>query len=385
MTHLEESMSGPRLGASLFLSEPAEDNLARLAAFPERGLTQAFTSLHIPEDTNVAAQPRLLRELGEAARAAGVTLYADVSPLTLRRLALPGASDVEQLVALGEWGVGGVRFDFGFPIATAAGVSRAMPVQLNASTVTEAETAAFLLAGGVADNVEVLHNYYPREDTGLARPAFQSANRRFRAAGFRAGAFVPGDAALRGPLHAGLPTLEEHRGADPVLAAVDLWRGDPSGEGVDTIYVGDVDLRAETWARWAHLRDGVVPIRWECTVPEGSAEAGFADLLSGGRLSNRIDEAALVIRVHETRALTADPHAHRIDIDADGPGSGAQRPRGSVTVDNRGYGRYHGEAQITRADRPADPRVTVLGAVVAADLALLDLLPGGAAFVLVSP
>lgn len=377
---------GLRLGMSLYLSEPAEQNLARVARCPERGITQAFTSLHIPEDDNVDRQPALLRELGAAATAAGVRLYADVSPLTLRRLALAGSDDAEQLAELADWGVAGVRFDDGFPMATIAHVSRRMPVQLNASTVTADDTDLLLDEGAQPANVEVLHNYYPRVDTGLSRRAYGQANLRFRCAGFRVGAFVAGDGILRGPLHVGLPTLEEHRGVDPVLAAVDLWRGPEADAGADTIYVGDIDLDPQTWQRWAHLAQGAVPLRWTCAAGEGSPERAVAELFSGRVLSNRADETDLVVRVREARPMIGEPGAIDPAVLArltDAPGAGRPRPRGSVAIDNAGYGRYAGETQLVRVDRPGDPRVTVVGQIVPADLPLLDLLPGGARFVLI--
>jgi hypothetical protein len=371
----------PRLGISLYLSQPEAANLERLAQCPSRGVTQAFTSLQIPEDTNADQQPVLVRRLAEAATAAGVTLYADISPATLDRL-VPGRTVVQQVAALSEWGIG-VRFDDGFDMATAAAASHVIAVQLNASTVTPVETALLLDAGVVAERVEVLHNYYPRVDTGLTARAYAAANQRFHQHGFAVGAFVPGDGTRRGPLFEGLPTLEDHRDADPLVAAVDLWRGRGLAAGADTVYVGDIDLADDTWRRWRHLAEGVVPLRWRVTASEpGSLRV--ADLLSGRRLTNRPDETDRVVRAREARPLVAEAFGG-VDLQlAQAAGAGAPRPRGSVTVDNEQYGRYLGEVQLVRQDRPADPRVTVLGHVVDVDVPALDLLAGGAAFTLLA-
>lgn len=377
---------GPGLGVSLYLSEPAAENLQLLRSCPERGVGAAFTSLHIPEDGNVGEQPRLLAELAATAVAFGLDLYADISPLTLRRLDLPGADDVTRICALADWGLSGVRFDDGFPIEVAAAVSRSMAVQLNASTLTGPEIARLHAAGANLGAIEALHNYYPRQDTGLGRTGYGRANERIRAAGLHVGAFVPGDGALRGPLHAGLPTCEDHRGADPVHAALDLWRGPWPGAGADTIYVGDVDLAAATWERWPWLAQGVAPMRWIPTTAEPAAQA-VAATLTGMALSNRVDASDRVIRVRETRPMIGEPStmaAAGLLLGPESASAGVPRPRGSVTVDNTSYGRYAGEVQITKVDLPADPRVCVLGTVCDLDLALLPLVGPGARLVLLA-
>lgn len=377
--------NGPVLGISLYLSEAEDDNLARLAQCPARGITQAFTSLHIPEDTNVSEQPTLLRRLGVAADQVGVRIYADLSPLTLARWDLPGRNAIDQVAALTEWGVGGVRFDDGFSMQSVAAVSRRMPIQLNASTATAADTSALLAGGAVADNIEVLHNFYPRVDTGLPRVAFGTANARFRSLGFRVGAFVAGDGIARGPLRVGLPTLEEHRDIDPIIAAVDLWQGLAPGYGVDTIYVGDIDLSDQTWTRWPFLAQGTTPIRW--TVSATDAEESLAARqLTDRVLSNRVDASDRVIRIREARPLIGQPADAAMGpiLTGNSGSAGLARPRGSVTVDNDRYGRYAGESQLTRIDLPADPRVTVLGQVLPLDLPLIDLLPGGAHLILLA-
>lgn len=366
--------SAPGLGISIYLSEPEQDNLARLAACPRRGVTRAFTSLQIPEDPNVESHPQLLRRAAEAAVAAGVTLFADISPATLRRF---GLTDVLELQS---WGLPGVRFDDGFGMATVAEVSRHMAVQLNASTITPEEADLLVSSGADMERIEVLHNYYPRVDTGLSLQELGRRNARLRALGLHIGAFAPGNGTLRGPLFDGLPTCEEHRHIDPLLAAVQLWRGPEEGQGTDTVYVGDIDLADETWDRWSWLAKGVVPLRWHPAESLGRGEQAVVDLLRGRVVNNRPDPCERVVRVQQGRFLMAE----RPEISLPEQPVPQPRPRGSVTVDNEGYGRYRGEVQLVRRDRPADPRVTVLGHIAGEDLDLLDLLPGGAELVLLA-
>ncbi len=367
------------LGISLYLSEPEADSFARLGRSRDRGVTAAFTSLHIPEEEGLERQPRRLRRMAEEARDTGISLVADISPVTLRRLGLPGDDDAKRVIALSAWGLGGVRFDDGFTMETVAAVSHEMRVQLNASTITQADLEDLHRNGADFSRVEALHNFYPRRDTGLSLATFGWMNARLRGEGLRIGAFAPGDGALRGPLFEGLPTCEDHRGADPVASAVALWRGPAPSQGADAVYVGDIDLAAGTWDRWQILAQGSVPVRWEVQARD-PLEREVADLLSSQSATNRPDAAERVIRLRDFRPAIGQPSPlspSGRSMRKDTPGAGQARPRGAVTVDNAGYGRYAGEVQIALVDLPADPRVTVIGQVLETDKALLGHIPGG--------
>ena len=56
--------------------------------------------------------------------------------------------------------------------------------------------------------------------------------------------------------------------------------------------------------------------------------------------------------------------------------------RGSITLDNDGYGRYSGEVQLVRSDLPADSRVNVVGQVEMPWILLADCVRNGGKFVL---
>ena len=65
------------------------------------------------------------------------------------------------------------------------------------------------------------------------------------------------------------------------------------------------------------------------------------------------------------------------------PKNCAMRRRGTITVDNRLYGRYSGELMLLREDLPADDRVNVIGSVPENALLLIDRIERGAKFMLV--
>ena len=65
------------------------------------------------------------------------------------------------------------------------------------------------------------------------------------------------------------------------------------------------------------------------------------------------------------------------------PQNCAARRRGTITVDNRLYGRYSGELMLLREELPADERVNVIGTVPENAHLLIDRIARGAQFMLV--
>ncbi|WFR65846.1 MupG family TIM beta-alpha barrel fold protein [Curtobacterium flaccumfaciens] len=135
-------------------------------------------------------------------------------------------------------GVARVRIDFGFSEPEISSIASVLPIALNASTLRAADLAPF------ADlDVELIHNFYPREWTGLALASVASSVEVARSFGWRVGAFIAGDNVLRGPLGEGLPTVEEHRTMPPLFQALALVDA-----GVDDVYAGDPALTDHSWA-----------------------------------------------------------------------------------------------------------------------------------------
>ena len=90
----------------------------------------------------------------------------------------------------------------------------------------------------------------------------------------------------------------------------------------------------------------------------------------------RIDEARDAIRAQESRRLIGG---------AIPPENTAARPRGAVTIDNEGYGRYMGELEILKTDLPADPRINVAARIRESDLFLVDYISPGRRFSFLFP
>lgn len=340
-------------GLAVYLSEPltdeTKDNIRQMRTI---GFTSIFTSLHIPEDDSTLYTERL-RDLGALARELKMELVADIAPSSLAAL----GKTWDDAGSLTEWGVTGLRVDYGVTPKQIADLSKQLMIALNASTVTAEELDLMKAEGLVLEQVEAWHNFYPRPETGLDRDWFNAKNRWLREQGIRVQAFIPGDGQLRGPLHETLPTLEDHRGQSPFACYLELEAS------VDRILIGDPGLSGSTMRQFAAYQEGIIVLR---------ATGQSDDPLLTHVQTNRLDPARDVIRSVESRS-SVRPGSGLLE-----PAALSDRPVGSITIDNLRYGRYAGELQLTKRDLAADERVNVIGRVIEADRALLQQIgPGG--------
>jgi len=348
------------LGISVYLNkERMQQNAAWIEKAAGYGLKSIFTSLHIPED-NPADYKKLLQELGAMAKQHQMELMADVSPRSLSFLGL----DWDSYEKLLEWGLAGIRADYGFTTKQIVELSQKMKIGINASTVTKEELLSWIEAGLKTENVEAWHNFYPRPETGLDKTFLIERNIMFRSMGITTMAFVPGDKDLRGPIFAGLPTLEEHRGQLPHVAAAEL----KYSCFTDKILIGDHSASDEQLELLTFLSEEVIPLR---------VEAGSLPQLKeylGKPLTNRMDPARDVVRAVESRS-----YALKGDKQLD-PEHQQERTRGTVTIDNHIYGRYAGELQIAVNNLPRDEKINCIGKVIQSDLPLLTNIKAGQKF-----
>lgn len=167
-------------------------------------------------------------------------------------------------------------------------------------------------------------------------------------------AFVAGDDILREYIHAGLPTLEKHRGENPLAATLELKQ-----LGCDHVFIGDGSLTTNMIDCFKnYIKQRTITLHVDENLPE----------LFNYEWSNRPDVARDVIRLTEGVAANFNTEPET---------KVSSRPKGTITCDNKLYLRYQGELQITKRDLPADKKVNVLGRVVPQDLPLLNQLGAG--------
>ncbi|KMO45658.1 DUF871 domain-containing protein [Lacticaseibacillus rhamnosus] len=334
------------IGFSCYLNDSAtEQQAAYLKQMQQAGFTGVFTSLQLSE-----AKPEIIRQrldqLVANCHQLGLTIMADVSAASLQRLGI-ALHDGKAIQALG---LDGLRIDDGIDMTTVAALSHTMAIALNASTLSACMIDQLANAKANLRHIEAWHNFYPRPETGLDPAWFAQKNKWLHALGFKTMAFISGDAQQRGPLFAGLPTLEAHRGLLPLAAYLELRQ-----LAIDHVYVGDPQLSPRSIAAFqSYVHDQVLLIQVQ-TEDERLLHLTW---------HSRPDIAQKVVRLAEARLehIFATPQPAQTD----------PRPRGSITLDNSAYGRYAGELQLTRCDLPADPRVNVIGKIEPSNLPLLD-------------
>jgi hypothetical protein len=339
------------------LGQTEVQNRRYLRSAWEKGYTQLFTSLHVPE-TDRQVFRREMPKLLAFARELGYRVTADVSPATGNIFGL-------KLETLGDLGVTAIRFDWGYDVKPMIAFLQesALDVELNASTVSP-ETLDELLSAGIdPGRLRGGHNFYPRPETGLSEEFLVKRSLPFLQRGMSVSAFIPGRSCRRGPIGAGLPTLEEHRAWKARAAAKHLRAlgvvsnilfGDPLASEMELAEVAALPVDAVT-----------LDVMFSGAMTE-QEKSLFVDIPH----TNRLDTAALCIRSTFGRKPGTDAW----------PGRPAPRPRGTLTVDNEKYGRYAGEIQISLQDLPADERVNVVGSVAEADLRFLEHIGPGRLF-----
>ncbi|MGP3607687.1 DUF871 domain-containing protein [Anoxybacteroides rupiense] len=347
------------LGISVYLGNDPRHMEPLVAKAQSYQFQSIFTSLHIPEDDPAVYRERLKR-LGMLAKQYNMLLFADVSSQSLAYL------NMDQPTELVAWGVTGLRLDDGYNDQEIVEWSKQMKIGLNASTVNEDMLKRWICLGLNIQNVEAWHNFYPRPETGLDVRFFVARNQMFQQYGIATTAFIPGDHKLRGPLYAGLPTLEKHRKQAPHLACAELL----FQYHVDHVLIGDISAKDCTLSLLASLAEKIVPLR--CVMKNQDDEN--LRLLVEGTHTNRLDLARDVIRSQESR-LYAQKNGMKIM-----PSSVISRTKGSVTIDNDLYNRYAGELQITKRSLPKDARVNVVAKVVDEDIPLLECIGPGQKF-----
>ncbi|WP_280947868.1 MupG family TIM beta-alpha barrel fold protein, partial [Enterococcus faecalis] len=224
-------------------------------------------------------------------------------------------------------------------------------IGLNASTITLEEVAELKAHQADFSRLEAWHNYYPRPETGIGTTFFNEKNRWLKELGLQVFTFVPGDGQTRGPIFAGLPTLEKHRGQNPFAAAVGLM-ADPY---VDAVYIGDPTISERTMAQFGYYHQTN-----QFLLEVAPSKSRYLKRILGTH-TNRLDAARDVLRSELSRTSEMFRKDEIATIESE---QTEARPVGTVTIDNEKYGRYMGEIQVTLVDLPKDEKVNTITRII---------------------
>ena len=333
------------------LDNTKEENINLLKDAHRIGFKRVFTSLHIPE-ANYEVLKSEIHEFLQVARQYDMDIISDISPNTFKFLDL---EDMD-LKGLKNRGIKTIRIDFGYDeesIAKMANNDYGIKIQLNASTVTIDILEKLDKYNTNYNNIDALHNFYPRIGTGISEECMIEKNNLLKARNIKIGAFVQSNHKKRSPLKDGLPTLEDHRNMNVREASNHLF-----AIGNDDVFIGDSLPSKKELEDLASLKSDVVELRINLHVRDNVCERLLKETYT-----SRSDEARDAIRASESRLI--------LNKDIIKPINTVDKAYGDITIDNVDYGRYMGELQILKNNQASDTRVNKVASVIKEDIYLL--------------
>ena len=342
------------------LDNTKEENVKILKEAHELGFTRIFTSLHVPE-ANYEVLKKEVKEFFKMAKDYNMDIISDISPNTFKFLEV----DNMDLEALNNLGVKTIRIDFGYSEKEIAKMTKnpyGIKIQLNASTVTKEFFEALDRHSPIYNQIDALHNFYPRVGTGISEECMIEKNKLLEDRGIKVCAFVQSNNRRRSPLKDGLPTLEDHRGWQVEEAANHLIALNNK-----SIFIGDSLPSYEEMKSLASL--DINSIKLDIKV---NTEDEVVLSLLKEKYTSRIDEARDAIRASESRIILKNRIIEPFNI--------MEKCYGDITIDNKFYGRYMGELQIIKNGQKCDKRTNVVGRVLYKDLYLLKYIKPGSSY-----
>lgn len=309
-----------------------------------------FTSLHIAEEFNAHYKVQA-EEMLSWLHARGFKVIGDVSKMTLTLF------DEKDLVSLAKrLGLAMIRIDYGFLNEEILKMAKAFPVVFNASTVDLSLVRQLKV---VSKDVFAIHNYYPREYTGLSKKQFNAINTKLIEAGIEVLGFIPNYKQSRGPIYEGLPTVEHERYYSPVISYFEML----NEFGMRYVLLSDLGLEvADRKIIEDYEETGIINL--PCQL-EGAFEYLYNQVFT-----IRIDSPECAYRLQESREFSTPG----IEIEAF---NCIERIIGSITCDNKYYSRYSGEIQVIRESLPKDHRVNVIGCIEPCYVGLTKIIRNG--------
>lgn len=350
------------LGFSVYfgLDNTMEENIKLLNDAKNLGFSRIFTSLHIPE-ANYEVLKVEVREFFKMAKEYNMDIISDISPNTFRFLDL---EDMD-LKGLRDMGVKTIRIDFGYTEEEISKMSKndyGIKIQLNASTITREFFDKLDKYNPYYNNIDALHNFYPRIGTGISEECMIEKNSILEKRGIKTCAFVQSDNRKRSPLKDGLPTLEDHRGVRVREAANHLF-----ALGNTSVFIGDSLPSYDELKDLSQLKQDAIELDINIKVEDNVIKRLLKEVYT-----SRTDEARDAIRASESRLI--------LNRDSIRPLNTVDKTIGDITIDNIEYKRYMGELQILKVNQNADNRTNVVASILQERIYLLKYIKGGKKF-----
>lgn len=338
-------------GFSVYLGQDKNENY--IQTMIDLNYDTIFTSMQIPEE-NDTTKIQYLTSLLTFLQHTNVTYIIDINPKLLTEslynsLSFPKADIVIRIDAETSKAVVNDIIKHGFKCC------------LNASTVTYDLLNDLYQSVSNFEQILFCHNYYPRPDTGLDSNSVTHQNKLILSFNKHAiiYGFIPGTT-TRGPLHKGLPTLEEARYGNPIVNAHNLL-----ATGINNVIIGDSalnDREASLLSDYLHKQH----LTFNVTLFDEQYKQIFQH-----QHTSRPDNPATSIRSQEARSYC---NTSIVPLNA------IERNIGDITIDNHLNGRYEGELQMMKSNLPSHEHVNVAGHIDKDEIALLHCIKGNYTF-----
>lgn len=320
------------------------DTIEYIKKAKEYGMDFAFTSMHMPEQSNT--NDDFLKIL-DASVEYDLPLVIDVSKPMMEHFTIPK-------------NLGALRLDYGFTKEDVVSLSKELPlIELNASTISIAYLNELKAMGADFSHIRISHNFYPKPFTGLDIYDVKAKNKLFKEFGLTVLAYMSSNSGKRPPLYKGLPTVEEHR-----YMPLDMQMKELIAAGCDGVCVGDAYISSDDFEtlKNTNLEYIEIPIDIYPDITENE----LANLKLESRF--RVDEGSYIKRSARKEKLEILPK-RTIDITPN-----------MVTIDNTNLLRYMGEVNITKRFFKNDGSINVLGYINENAYTLVDLMDPGSKY-----
>lgn len=345
------------LGISLYLNDLDESVLNEYMDHASKlGYSLVFTSLHIPE-FSLKEQLIFLKNISDYLKSKNMGLVVDIRGSILKEI--NGNQELKNIFQ--EIEIKALRIDFELDdlvldITKDLGLKE---VFVNASTFKEHmidEIFKKTQERGLV--LKACHNFYPRPETGISKEFFDKQNELFKSRGIETAAFLQSLHKPRGPIYLGLPTLETHRTESFSYASCQLV----CDQNLDMLIIGDLMASDSELEDLALINSSILTLKAELI------DDNYREKLVGKDHKIRYDSGLYQVRLDGFRSM-----AVLGDMSIE-PKNTLSRENGTITLDNKLYGRYAGEVQIVTKDLAADEKVNVIGYVDQDDIAKLTYL-----------
>lgn len=220
------------------------------------------------------------------------------------------------------------RLDDGYSEAEILSLSERHAVILNASTVS----STLLEKINGKHKISAMFNYYPKPLTGMTEAAVKELTEKLQEKGLEVYAFIPGSMSRRGPVHAGLPTIEAHRYDGTIKNYLSL-----KSLNIDKIFLGDEYLTECEVTELAALKNGVLKMKISTEYPD------IFEQVNDLKVSARRDQSEYLHRFSGTRGQLRKFNLKDSD-------KVKLISKGDILIDGPETPRYAGEIQIARKD-----------------------------------